>query len=127
MGNPEFLQPMTGVGELGDVFGGTYPALIWKAFMDPAHEDLPMEAFPEPDPEQWPDSEYVDDEGRDDDGDSYVRPSSVVVTTPPAASETVGEPSGDPTVPTVVRVPLEPPGNGNGGNGGGAKDKDDED
>jgi penicillin-binding protein 1A len=126
MGNPKFLEPMVGVGEFGDVFGGTYPALIWKAFMDPAHEDRPMEAFPEPDPELWPDSAYVDDEGRDDGGDTYVRPPSVVVTTPPATSETVGEPSGDPTEPTVVRVPLAPPttapGHGNGKKDKGGKD-----
>src|SRR5690606_29264951 len=30
------------------VFGGGYPAQIWRAFMEPAHEGLPVEQFPDP-------------------------------------------------------------------------------
>lgn len=34
----------------GRVEGGTFPALIWKAVMDQAHDGLPAEAFPAPPP-----------------------------------------------------------------------------
>ncbi|MBK5223415.1 MAG: transglycosylase domain-containing protein [Acidimicrobiia bacterium] len=31
-----------------EVFGGSYPAQIWRAFMEPAHAGLPVLEFPEP-------------------------------------------------------------------------------
>jgi penicillin-binding protein 1A len=39
--------PMRGVGGI-NVFGGTYPARIWQAYMSLALQDLPAVPFPEP-------------------------------------------------------------------------------
>src|SRR5207249_10539177 len=36
------------------VQGGTYPVLIWKAYMDAAHAGLPMEDWPAPAPPSRP-------------------------------------------------------------------------
>lgn len=101
MGNPERLEPMTSVGAIGPVYGGTYPAMIWKAFMDPAHEGLPVEAFPEPDPELWPSPAYVSEDGR------KLRSASVYVPRGPGVpTTTVPTPTTGPGAP----VPQAPPG-----------------
>ncbi|MEQ8839742.1 MAG: transglycosylase domain-containing protein [Acidimicrobiales bacterium] len=42
--------PMTNYFNGASVQGGTFPALIWKAVMDRAHEGLPVEEFPTPPP-----------------------------------------------------------------------------
>src|SRR5436190_3530223 len=50
VGYPNALRPMTTEYEGGPVAGGTYPALIWKAFMEkalPYLHDAP-ESFPPP-------------------------------------------------------------------------------
>jgi penicillin-binding protein 1A len=49
MGNPESVVPMTSVGGI-NVFGGTFPALVWHNFMVAATEDLPVQQFAPPDP-----------------------------------------------------------------------------
>lgn len=91
MGNPKALEPMTSVGAVGQVFGGTYPAMVWKAFMDPAHEGLEPVAFTPPDETAWPRAGRVDEETGRDAADS-------------PGSGPIYAPSGPP--PTVVRVPL---------------------
>ncbi len=45
VGYPQGLIPMTNVHGI-TVFGGTFPAQIWKAFMGPALADLPKTPFP---------------------------------------------------------------------------------
>ena len=47
MGDPLFPTPMTNVGGIS-VFGATYPADIWKAYMEAAHEKLPVVDFIQP-------------------------------------------------------------------------------
>ena len=47
MGNPDADIPMRRVGGI-TVFGGTYPARIWKAFMAPALAASPPVGFPPP-------------------------------------------------------------------------------
>jgi penicillin-binding protein 1A len=45
------IDKMTGIPQFKafpKVQGGTYPALIWKAYMDAAHAGLPVEDFPAP-------------------------------------------------------------------------------
>lgn len=42
VGFPDAQIPMTYPNTPISVFGGTYPARIWQAFMAPAHEDLPV-------------------------------------------------------------------------------------
>jgi penicillin-binding protein 1A len=52
MGNPnENQDQMVNVKEFkafSHVQGGTYPVLMWKAYMDAAHEGLPVEDWPKP-------------------------------------------------------------------------------
>ena len=50
VGYPNALRPMTTEYEGGPVAGGTYPALIWKAFMEKAlpHLHDEPESFPQP-------------------------------------------------------------------------------
>ena len=49
MGDPARRTPMTSVGGI-QVFGGTYPARIWKAFMDAELAGQPALALPPPGP-----------------------------------------------------------------------------
>jgi penicillin-binding protein 1A len=116
MGNPDLLEPMTSVGSIGRVFGGTYPAMIWKAFMDPAHEGMPFEAFPEPDPLEWPTPAYVSPDGRTlRSGSTYVPPPSPTATTAPGESvpttppPTAPPPPPDATSPPAAGPPGSPP------------------
>ena len=50
VGFPEEVIPMSNYFNGGRVEGGTFPALIWKAVMDQAHDGLPVEEFPAPPP-----------------------------------------------------------------------------
>ena len=49
MGNPESVVPMNDVGGI-NVFGGTFPALVWHNFMEQAMDGLPVETFTAPAP-----------------------------------------------------------------------------
>ena len=49
MGDPAARTPMTDVGDI-EVFGGTYPASIWKTFMDTELAGQPSLALPPPGP-----------------------------------------------------------------------------
>ena len=49
LGHPDGNHPLAGV-QSGPVFGGTIPALTWKAFMKPALDGLPVLDFPVPGP-----------------------------------------------------------------------------
>ncbi len=46
MGSASGLESMTNVAGLSQVFGGTFPARIWQAFMGPAMEGQDKPAFP---------------------------------------------------------------------------------
>ena len=46
MGNPNAQVSMANLNGVAN-FGGTYPALIWKAFNEPVHQGLPVVGFPE--------------------------------------------------------------------------------
>jgi penicillin-binding protein 1A len=47
MGNPETVVPMNNVGGI-NVFGGTFPALVWHNFMVKAMDGLPVVGFTAP-------------------------------------------------------------------------------
>jgi penicillin-binding protein 1A len=49
MGNPESVVPMNSVGGI-NVFGGTFPALVWHNFMVEAMTMVPIVQFTAPDP-----------------------------------------------------------------------------
>lgn len=55
VGDPDAYTPMVGIPEfqregVPRVQGGTFPAAIWKAFMDPAHAGLAVEDWDDPAP-----------------------------------------------------------------------------
>jgi penicillin-binding protein 1A len=87
MGHPDGEVSMRSLRG-GAAYGGTYPARIWRAFMEPATQNLPAIEFTPPDEEAWPDSEYIDEYGRDFSFSRGSRSGSdwngPVVTAPPA-------------------------------------------
>jgi penicillin-binding protein 1A len=50
MGATEGRVPMENVGGRARVTGGSFPAAIWRAYMAPAHSDLPVIDFNDPPP-----------------------------------------------------------------------------
>jgi penicillin-binding protein 1A len=63
MGNPDGEIPMTNVGGI-TVFGATYPAKIWRAFMEDANAPLPNLDFAQPDDSLFSHSHYLTELGR---------------------------------------------------------------
>jgi penicillin-binding protein 1A len=88
MGNPEGEIPWS----LGTVYGGTYPARIWRAFMEAATANLEPLDFPPPDKGVLQPSRYINEFGRKFSFNFGPR-----ITTP----ETVPE-----TVPSTVATPT---------------------
>lgn len=93
MGDPAARTPMRNVGGR-TVFGGTYPAAIWKSFMVGAMANQKSESFPKPDQSKWPKGKYITDNGR---GKG----------TPPA-NETFTEPLPGETTTTIGTIPFVP-------------------
>jgi len=93
MGNPAgeiSMNPYFGQ----EVFGGTIPARIWRAFMEPAHFALPVLDFTPPDPTFWPASRYISLTGR-----ATQAPPTTTPTTIPAPTTT--QKKSKPTTPTT--------------------------
>ncbi len=108
MGHPDLKVSM------GRVFGGTYPAAIFKAFMDPLHEGLEPVAFPEPDPySRQREPLLTDREIGLCDGTRYSTGSTVLV-------DSSGDGSKDcfKVVTTTTTAPEEPEEDGAEGEGG---------
>jgi penicillin-binding protein 1A len=72
MGDPTKRTPMTRVGNLGAVYGGTYPAIIWQKFMSQMLLGEPIERFAPADQRLWPSGRYVSENGRN----TYARSGS---------------------------------------------------
>jgi penicillin-binding protein 1A len=64
MGDPAAYTPMKNVGSVGAVFGGTYPAMIWKAFMDAALKGRVVREFAKPNERLWPAASSITEAGR---------------------------------------------------------------
>lgn len=65
MGNPQSsLDEMRSVGRFSPVYGGTWPAVIWKSFMSLALAGEPDIPFIPPDQKLWPFGRYVSEAGR---------------------------------------------------------------
>jgi penicillin-binding protein 1A len=62
MGNPESVVPMNSVGGI-NVFGGTFPALVWHNFMVEAMGFVPVEQFTPPEPSRG--GKYLDPKGKE--------------------------------------------------------------
>ena len=102
MGDPAARTPMRSVGGR-TVFGGTYPASIWKSFMVSAMATQPKQTFPEPDKTKWAKGKYITDKGRGKGAppasEGFIETSSTttVVTVPPTT-----------TVVTTSTLPFTP-------------------
>ncbi|HEY7439535.1 MAG TPA: transglycosylase domain-containing protein [Acidimicrobiia bacterium] len=127
MGNPASDNPdnalaqMKGVGPFSEVFGGTFPAEIWQAFMSAALADQPALSFIPPDPSLWPTPRMVDENGRE---------GPVIVAPPPTAAPAPAPAPNAATPPparrrrrapatTVPPTSTPPPTGQQGGHGGG--------
>jgi penicillin-binding protein 1A len=136
MGNPASDNPdnpqaqMKNVGAFNEVFGGTYPAEIWKAFMSAALAGQPAPSFIPPDPSLWPTPRMVDENGRE--GPVIVAPppppaaaapapppNAPNVATPPAGGRRRRRPPSTTVPPTSAPPPTQPGGQGGGHGGGG--------
>jgi penicillin-binding protein 1A len=93
MGDPNAETPMTSVGGIS-VFGATYPADIWAAYMKAALRGVPVVNLTPPDPRLWPAPAQIDEYGRN--VSHYHRYNS----TPPANQT---------PPPTTVTTPMTPP------------------
>ena len=102
MGDPNAETPMTSVGGR-TVFGATYPAEIWAAYMKAALGNAPPTDFVAPNEKLWPKSERVDETGRG--FHSNYQPNYTTTTTLPV----VITPETKPTIPFIVKPTTPPP------------------
>jgi len=115
MGDPNQETPMTNVGGIS-VFGATYPAHIWAAFMKAALAKVPPTDFVPPNEQLWPRAEQIDEQGRGFHSYFYDTPTTTVpvatapVTTPKAPHQvpTTTSPFAPPPPPTVPRTTPTP-------------------
>jgi membrane peptidoglycan carboxypeptidase len=103
MGDPTCECSMSNVGGRS-VFGATYPAEIWKAFMEAAHTNLPVVDFIEPNEDLWPTPGRIDEFGR------VVNSYSSRNYDPPETTTTIATvtPATNPT-PTTKAPPIVAP------------------
>jgi membrane peptidoglycan carboxypeptidase len=110
MGDPLGEHPMSNVGGIS-VFGATYPADIWKAYMEAALAKTPVVDFIAPDEALWPNPAQIDEFGRRE--SSYRRYSSSPVTTPTTVATVTPAtvPTGTPSTkaPPIVSPTTSPP------------------
>jgi penicillin-binding protein 1A len=136
MGSPVARVPMTNVGGV-EVFGGTYPARIWKQFMSEALRDVAVEDFTAPNRLLWPPPTSVGELGRLPGALPPPRrapapapppPPPVEAVVPAPAPDPAPEPAPEPApapdpapepAPTTSPAPPTTDGGGGGGGGGG--------
>ncbi len=97
MGSPTGGVPMTRVGGI-TVFGGTYPARVWKKYMDAELGGVPNQQFFAPDPSQWPPGKFIDERGR---GVAPPPPTTTTVD-PNATTTTTVDPNATTTTPAAT-------------------------
>jgi penicillin-binding protein 1A len=59
IGHSDIPRSLRGINGFSTVTGGSIPARVWKAFMEPAHEGLPVLDFPPPGPLPAPNGDLV--------------------------------------------------------------------
>jgi penicillin-binding protein 1A len=94
MGNPESVVPMNSVGGI-NVFGGTFPALVWHNFMVEATGFVPVEQFAAPGP--LPPGKFIEPKGKE------------VKRATTTTDGTQGTAPGGGTYPTFSLPPFVPP------------------
>jgi len=98
MGDPaSSLHAMTNVGGI-QVFGGTYPAIMWQKFMASTLQGQPIIGFTAPDESQWPSPSYVNPDGGR--GSSYRDSSSDFSTSTSSSPADTTTTTGVPETPT---------------------------
>jgi len=119
MGSPVARVPMTNVGGV-EVFGGTYPARIWKQFMATALQDVAATEFSAPNGWLWPPPATVGELGRLDPRLFPPRRNPTAAPLPPAPVEPPppGPVEAPPPVPVETTPPPPPPDPPGGGGGG---------
>ncbi|HEX2031025.1 MAG TPA: PBP1A family penicillin-binding protein, partial [Actinomycetota bacterium] len=114
VGHLEGRVPMTNVHGI-TVYGGTFPARIWRDFMAAAMEGLPIRGFPEPPPLGEPERAEANPSARPESPEPPPEPSpedSPEPTAPPEvpeAPEVTPEPSPEPVLPDPRPEPSPSP------------------
>jgi hypothetical protein len=84
MGDPINSLPMQGRGiPVGRVFGASYPAKIWRETMLNSVALLPPLDFAQPDPTQYPRSQFISELGRRVGGSPFGPPPTFPLGPPP--------------------------------------------
>jgi penicillin-binding protein 1A len=113
MGDPNAETSMNDVGGI-QVFGATYPAHVWAAFMEAALAKQPIVDFAQPIEALWPRAEQIDEQGRGfhnyfEGGSPTTTTLPVVAPTTVPKTHTTTPRSGPPTTPPPVTVPRTTP------------------
>ncbi len=119
MGHPQYedaeLFPVAsmarGVGNLGPVYGGTYPTIIWQRFMSEALKGSTIIPFIKPDESLWPKAARIDPKGGRGEtvGDFVDTPSTTVSSTPGPVESTTSTVATTPTTaPTTSTTGAGP-------------------
>jgi 1A family penicillin-binding protein len=74
MGHVDSVQPLNGINGVGQVTGGSHPAIAWGDFMRSAHTNLPVLDFPAPGPLQ---QQTLDDDREPGTGPANLTPDKV--------------------------------------------------
>jgi len=103
MGSPESIVPMNNVGGI-NVFGGTFPALLWHNFMVMAMDGLPVIPFPPPGPSKGGTYLQMPFEKKSSSPSFNTQPTDggTVVVTGPSSTE-------PPTTAPTTTKPKKPP------------------
>jgi penicillin-binding protein 1A len=120
MGSPESVVPMNNVGGI-NVFGGTFPALLWHNFMAQAMDGQPVVDFLQPQPTKGGKYLQVPNDKKSTSSSGGTRPPATRGTTPTTTGTTTpGAPgNGDGTGGGANGNGGGDGGNGNGGGGNG--------
>jgi penicillin-binding protein 1A len=109
MGNPNGEIPMRNVGGI-TVFGGTYPARIWGAFMRSATNGLPALDFPAPNRFLLPRPSFISETGRRTGFGGFIQSGNTPVpTSPPATTPATSPPSTEGNKTPQTQAPAPPP------------------
>jgi len=107
MGSESGETPMTNVGGVGQVYGGTFPAHTWRDFMTRALANQPVIGFQAPNPALFPPARYVTSPGLV--ADDVLDHNSVYVPPPVRPRSVAPPPAGATPTPTPTPPPTKPP------------------
>jgi penicillin-binding protein 1A len=116
MGYPDTETSMVPV--LGNVFGGTFPAQMWAAFMNSALANQPALPFTQPDRSQWPAPQFIDVTGRSLKPFLVLPPPTTAPAAPPPNTPATTAPATK-KKPTTTTAPKKPAGGKPAKHGGG--------